>query len=193
MSDLNNFFSPPFVAFCSRLYGHPLSSLSCWAALEKIPRGSLPTIFTTRERSADNNWVQVPVQYYDAGLDSNIGCRITIDLDGHSQNDVFVLIPYDIVHDIVQDGIENCVDMRGIGAFSTYGLRNTFQSLLTPTAFDGSAISDSQTYAVQQPDGTIDSVAVPPDPVVEGGYSKLLESLHTAPRRRYFILAVPHL
>ena len=176
MSTLADLIPRPFVAFCTPAFGRPLLLPPCQEALSTIPQGTLPQVFTTRQSAAGNNWIQVPQRYSD--LEDNPSCTITIDLDGHSPRDVFVQIPYDQIRTLALIIIHSCVATRAEGGYVNYGLQSTVQALLEPTAYDGSAISNSSSAsAVQQPDGVVDSVAVPPPLVVEGGYSKSLQVL----------------
>ncbi len=122
------------------------------------------------ERSASNNWVQVPVRYLND--DSNPSCNITVDLDGYWQNNVFVLVPYNTIRDLAESINAVCVAGNEAGVFASYGLHTTTQALLDPTAYNGSAIPNMTATVVQQPDGIVDSVALPRSSVPEGGPSK---------------------
>ena len=89
-------------------------------------------------------------------------CAITVDLDGHSLNDVFVLIPWDQVRHLAQIAINVCVDVHAEGGISFFGLNHTFESIIYRVPYDtriNSAIHD--TVDVMNPDGSIDSVAIP--------------------------------
>lgn len=160
----------PDAHFCSEFLGGPLSRESCQAAVDKIPQGTLPTIFTTRAHTATNNYVQVPIRYGDTELDSS--CMVTIDLDGHSQTDQFVILPWDGVREMAQVVVDGCVDGFHRGGYITYGVGRVFESLLDPTAYEGAQTEISPAW-VQQPDGTVETVAIPP-PRAENGYSKFV-------------------
>ena len=176
MSTLADLIPDPFAAFCASAYGYPLLLPPCQEALSTIPQGSLPSIFTTRQSTASNNWIQVPQRFSDH--EDNPSCTITIDLDGHSPHDVFVQIPYDQVRSLAQIIIHACVTTRAIGGYVNYGLHSTVQALLEPTTYDGNPVPDTSfPSAVQQPDGVVDSVAIPPPLFVEGGYSKSVQIL----------------
>ena len=151
----------PDLLSCSVFLGRPLTVRACQAALDGIPRGTLPTIFTTRARTASNNFVEVPQSYKDN--EARPGCEITIDLDGHSQNDKYAFVPFDAVREMGQKVINTCVSYGSQGRFITYGLKTTIQALLDPTSYDGSSIDIPAPATVQQPDGTTDytEIAIP--------------------------------
>lgn len=165
---------PPDGYYCSASLGFRNPAIAaCQAAWEDIPRGSLSSIFTTRPRTSTNNYVQVPDAYSDN--DANPLCTITIDLDGHSENDVFVLVPYDVIKEMTENLISKCVTEQ-MGGMMTYGMAGTLNTLLEPTAYDGSAINVPLPSVVEQPDGTVHSIAIPPPAVgpnvPDGGYSE---------------------
>ena len=151
-------FSELFVAFCSASLGHPLSLSSCLEAFSAIPQGILPSTFTTRQSVATNNWIQVPKHY--SHSNNHPSCNITIDLEGNSQHDVFVRLPFNALRKIARSIIRACVIGSADGGYTNYGLRDAAFALLEPTAYDGSAIKESNATAVQQPDGSVDSVAI---------------------------------
>lgn len=147
---------------CSDEYGYPLQVSHCEAALLNVPQGALPSIFTTRE---DNQYVTVPQRFVDHTRLPL--CAITIDLDGHSKTDVFVLIPWDEIRKIAARVIERCIGTIAKGGISTFGLSRTYDAFIPPEPYD-----PITAQAVISPDGSVDSVAVPPDH--EGGVSKFL-------------------
>lgn len=158
----------PDALFCSAFLGGPLSKQSCQATVDNLPQGTLPTIFTTRAHTATNNYVQVPARYGDIEL--GYSCTITIDLDGHSRTDQYVLVPWDEVRKMAQAVVDGCVDGLHRGGYITYGIGRVFESLLDPTAYEGGHTEIPPAW-VQQPDGTVDTVAIPPTRA-ENEYSK---------------------
>lgn len=159
------------VLLCSDRYGTPLARSSCQQTLSHMPRGSLPSIFTTRPRTPTNNYEHVPQRWVDNIFDIPT-CAITVDLDGHSINDVFVLVPWDTVRLVAQEIIDECVEPLYSGGMATFGLNHSFESVIHPTPYDP-RINPIRvaTVDVLNPDGTIDSVAVPAGS--EDGISKL--------------------
>lgn len=139
---------------------HPLTHWACQGAVDNLPRGALPSIFTTRAHTATNNYIQVPVQYTDA--EPNPGCMVTIDLDGHSENDQFVLVPWDEIREMAQVIVDTCVDLLARGGFITYGVGRTFESLVNPTTDEGNNVDIPTPASVLQPDGAVEFVAIPP-------------------------------
>jgi len=154
---------PPDGYYCSTSLGFRYPAMAaCLAAWQDIPRGSGPSIFTTQPRTPTNKYVQVPQSYTDNNL--NPQCTITIDLDGHSETDEFVLVPYDVIKDMTQDLITQCVTGQ-MGGRMTYVMKGTLDSLLEPTAYDGSAIFVPLLAVVEQPDGSTGSIVFPPPAV----------------------------
>ncbi len=161
---------PPDVHACSPLAlpQRPLGHRACQAAVDSLPRGILPSIFTTRAHTATNNYIQVPVQYTDAEPEPS--CIVTIDLEGHSQNDQFVFVPWNEIRDMAQIIIGTCVDLMSRGGFITYGVGRTFESLIHPTAYGNNDEIPAPAW-VWQPDGTVEFVAIPSLPATNE-YSK---------------------
>ena len=156
----------PDTLACSRVYQRTLGHGACQAAVDNLPRGALSSIFTTRARTATNNYVQVPVSYADAEPVSN--CVVTVDMDGHSQNDQFVVVPWDDIREMAQAVVDTCVGPWTRGGFITYGVGRTLESLIHPTAYG----ANNPTPAwVLQPDDTVEYVAIPSMPVMNE-YSK---------------------
>lgn len=124
----------PDAKACSQILGYPLSHWPCQAAVDNLPKGTLPSIFTTRAHTETNNYIQVPIDYADA--ESNPSCRVTITLDGHSQNDQFVFVPWNEIRKMAQVIVDRCVDLFNRGGFITYGVGRTFESLINPTSYD---------------------------------------------------------
>ena len=171
----------PDAMSCNPILGEGLKRSPCEAALANLPRGALPSIFTTRQSEPRNNWNQVPVRRVDS--DHNPECSITIDLDGHSQNDVFVLVPWDKIRAMAQDVIGICVDGFSWGGWETYGLNATFEALMPPAPYH--AIPPPDPATVVNPDGSEDSssVAMPEGYGGRHGFSKSYSNL--------FILSSP--
>ena len=145
---------------CDKEYGRPLDKSRCEVALSNLPRGALPSIFTTRRKTGTNNFVQVPKRYVDATRIP--ACAITVDLDGHSQHDVFVLVPWNSIRLIAAEIIEECVGIFTTGGISTYGLNQTFEAFIAATPYDPSINAiRAEPASVLNPDGSIDSVAIP--------------------------------
>ena len=117
-------------------------------------------------------FIAVPKHYVDSM--GSPACAITVDLDGHSLNDVFVLIPWDQVRHLARIAINVCVDVHAEGGISFFGLNHTFESIIYRVPYDtriNSAIHD--TVDVMNPDGSIDSVAIP-----AGSEDGISESFH---------------
>ena len=128
----------PDAEACSQFLGYPLNYWSCQAAVDNLPKGTLPSIFTTRAHTATNNYIQVPIHYTDA--ESYPSCRVSINLDGHSQNDQFVFVPWNEVREMAQVVVDGCVDTLNRGGFITYGVGRTLESLIHPTNYDNAEI-----------------------------------------------------
>ena len=114
----------------------------------------------------------VPKRYVDSTVSP--ACAITVDLDGHSLNDVFVLIPWDHVRLLAHIAINACVRDHAEGGISLFGLNRTFESIIYRVPYDtriNSALHD--TVDVMNPDGSTDSVAVP-----AGSEDGISESFH---------------
>ena len=142
---------------CTKQYGHPPLS-ACEAALNNLPYGELPSIFTSRTSEPTNNYITVPQYYVDS---AHPLCAITIDLDGHSTRDVFISVPWNTIRNITTGIIDRCIARINIGGWETFGLKRAFDAVISPS-FIGSEDGGS-TAAVADPDGTITSVAVPED------------------------------
>jgi len=164
-------FVGPDVSSCGAIYG-ALSTSPCQVALQGLPTGSIPTIFTSRTSASDNNFVTLPKRYVDSEIHPS--CAITIDLDGHSKDNVFVLVPWKKIRSIVQDIIDSCVDRSHWGGFETFGLQRTFDAMIDPRLIEPNEANNAVPAQVVQPDGTIDTsvVAIPPD-TSSSGYGKL--------------------
>ena len=150
---------PPDVRACSRFLGHPLDRRACQAAVDNLPRGTLPSIFTTRRHTATNNYIQVPVRYHDTELTSS--CVVTIDLDGHSLTDQFVSVPWDEIRKMAQVVVDICVSFLDRGGFITYGVGRALESLIHPTTYGINNAEIPTPAWVQQPDGTVEFIAIP--------------------------------
>lgn len=167
----------PDAQSCSQFLGFPLSHQACQAAVDSLPRGTLPSIFTTREHTGTNNYIQVPVRY--PGIDSTPSCVVTVDLDGHSLRDQFVFVPWDEIREMAQRVVNLCVDSTHRGGFITYGIPRTLESLIRPTAYGGDNTEIPAPAWVRQPDGTVDVVAIPSVSATYG-YSRFCHTaLHT--------------
>ena len=154
----------PDARACSQFLGRPLGHEDCQAAVDHLPRGTLPGIFTTRAHTATNNYIQVPVRYNDEDLGPS--CSVTIDLEGHSLTDQFVLVPWDEIRDMAQAVVDSCVDILNRGGFVTYGIGRTLESLIHPMAYGGDDAKIPTPAWVRQPDGSIAYVAIPSPPAV---------------------------
>lgn len=111
--------------------------------------------------------------YTDNG--ANPQCVIAIDLDGHSKDNVSVEVSWNDIKQMAWTLMAECIPQQ-LGGVRTYGMANTLQALLEPTAYsDGSPIDlGGVPAAVEQPDGTINSVGIPESLSVsaDGGYSE---------------------
>jgi len=157
------------VTVCDKRFGKPLDISRCMAALSNLPDSTLPSIFTTRTHSDTNNYEQVPRRFVDAA--NHPACAITVDLEGHSQNDVFVLIPWIEVRAIARHIIDYCVGRSTRGGMSTFGLHHVFEAIISPTPYN----PGPEPAVIVNPDGSIDSVAIPPGPT-DGRISESLIS-----------------
>ena len=152
----------PDTQACSRFLGRPLYHLDCQAAVDSLPRGSLPSIFTIRARTTFNNYIEVPV--YHVNSQFNPSCMITIDLDGHSRTDQFVSVPWDEIRQMAQAIVYRCVDRFQLGGFITFGVGRTFESLIFPTTYGTDHVPIPNPASVLQPDETVSFVAIPYTP-----------------------------
>ena len=160
----------PNTASCNQGYGHPLPRWPCEIALSDIPIGSVPRTFSTKAKTQTDDWEQLPLRYVDNAAKPI--CVITVELEGHSQSDVSVTISYDMIRNIAINVKENCVHRLTWGGWETYGLDATFRALVPPVAYDGS--TPRQPAAVENPDGSIDSVGLPEGTSGVDGFSKCL-------------------
>ena len=146
---------------CSVHYGALMQKPRCDAALFKMPEGNIPSIFTTRQGRVPPNYVQVPQIFRDN--DEHAECTITVDLDGHSQSDIFVLRPWNEVRRYTAMIIDDCVAQYTKGGIDTFGLNRTFEALVPMTPYDTRVNPVRGAPAeVENPDGTVgDSVAMP--------------------------------
>lgn len=153
----------PDSSTCSRYFGRQLLPERCMAALDKIPSGALQSTFSTRQSTTSNNHIEVPLRYFDD--DHNPSCRITIDLEGRSENNVFVQVSFDDVRQMAKFVIDTCVTRRQVGGRITFGLLDTLTAMVFPRSYDGSPVSIPVPAIVSQPDGTVDGgiVAIPND------------------------------
>ena len=108
--------------------------------------------------------------------EANPQCIITIGFDGHSKDNVSIEISWNDIKQMAWSLTAKCIPQQ-LGGVRTYGMANTLQALLEPTAYiDGSPINIDGVHAaaVEQPDGTINSVAIPESLSVsaDGGYSE---------------------
>ncbi|KAL8827061.1 MAG: hypothetical protein Q9191_003417 [Dirinaria sp. TL-2023a] len=132
---------------------------ACETALSNLPRGTLLSIFTTRQGAPTNNWNHVPKRYVD--LVDNPKCSITVDLDGHSLHDVFVLVPWDKIRAIAEDVIGFCVKDLSWGGWETYGLNASFEALMPPSPYDSlSPAAPTGPAVAYNPDGS-GGIAIP--------------------------------
>lgn len=140
---------------CSPRLSTTLKRRPCEAALSHLPQGTLPSIFTTRPAAPENNFHQVPKRYFDSGV--NPQCSIDVALDGHSQRDVYVLVPWDKIRSMAIDLISLCVDGLSWGGWETFGLNASFEALISPSRYNG------EPAVVHNPDGSEDDsrIAIP--------------------------------
>ena len=166
----------PDARACSQFLGRPLGHAECQAAVDNLPRGTIPSIFTTRTHTATNNYVEVPVRYNDNDLSPS--CSVTIDLEGHSLSDQFVFVPWNEIREMAQAVVDTCVDILNRGGFITYGIGRTLESLIHPMAYGGDDAKVPTPAWVRQPDGSITYVAIPSAPAVNE-YSTFSCTLNT--------------
>ena len=152
----------PDLYLCSASLGRFLTRRGCQVAVDNLPRGHLPRIFTTRAHTATNNYIQVPLQYSDSRTRPT--CKVSINLDGHSRTDQFVFVPWDEIRQMAQVVVNRCVGQWSTGGVITYGLGNTFESLVSPTPYEETSIPTPAW--VWQPDGAVDFVAIPSTPEI---------------------------
>ena len=107
------------------------------------------------------NFVTVPKRYADSEVHPS--CIVTVDLDGNSKKNVYVLVPWKKIRRIVEDILDDCVDGLGAGGFETWGLKSTFDALANTTSDEADDVNNPVPAYVEQPDGSVDSVAIPPD------------------------------
>lgn len=158
----------PNTASCNPGYGHPLIRWPCELALSDMPTGSIPRTFSTKAKTQADDWEQLPQHYVDNT--AKPACVITVELEGHSQSDVSVTISYDMIRNIAINVKENCIQRLSWGGWETYGLDATFRALVPPAAYDGSIYR--QPAAVENPDGSMDSVGLPEGTSGVDGFSK---------------------
>lgn len=84
-------------------------------------------------------------------------------------NDQFVFVPWDEIREMAQVIVNVCVDITSRGGFITYGLGRTLEALIYPTTYQNTEIPTPAW--VWQPDGTVESVAIPSMPAINE-YSK---------------------
>ncbi len=174
----DNYPAPPHGYYCSTCLGFKYPAMAaCLATWQDISRRNLSCIFVTQLRTSTNDCFQVLQSYAYNKLKSQR--TTTIDLDGHSETDEFVLVPYDVIRDMTQDLVTKCVTGQ-MGGRMTYGMKGTLDSLLKPTAYDGSALYVPLPAVVEQPDGNTGLFVFPPPAVglnvPDGGYSESLPS-----------------
>ena len=149
----------PDARACSQFLGRPLGHGECQAAVDNLPRGTLPSIFSTRAHTTTNNYIQVPVRYNNDEIRPS--CSVTIDLEGHSLTDQFVFVPWDEIREMAQALVDSCVDMLKCGGFITYGISRTLESLIQPMAYGRGNANIPTPAWVRQPDESIAYVAIP--------------------------------
>lgn len=145
------------ITYCSFRYGYHLDPRRCELALANVPEGALPRIFTTR---ANDNYLQVPRRYYDSI--QGPACVITVDLEGHSREDVYVLVPWNEIRLIAAKIIQECVVDSGTGGFSTFGVNQSYEAIVASVPYDTSINPVRvRPQEVVNPDGSIETIAVP--------------------------------
>ncbi|KAI4185015.1 MAG: hypothetical protein L6R41_004387 [Letrouitia leprolyta] len=121
----------------------------------------LNTVFSLH--SSNPGVTQLPRRYTEPA--GRLSCTITVDLDGHSQNDVTISVPWDVLRQVTQDLIDKCAS-RHLGGAITYGLGNTLDALVNPVAYDGASID--LTAIVLQPDGSSAFAFLSPQAIADG-------------------------
>ena len=147
---------------------------ACQLAWMQMLNGPQPKSFTTGASfTSSSNDIQVPVVYTDN--EANPQCITTIDLDGHSKDNVSIEISWNDIKQMASSLMAECIPHQ-LGGVRTYGMANTLQALLESTTYiDGSPINLGGVHAAgEQPDGTINSVAIPESLSVsaDGGYNE---------------------
>ena len=167
----------PDIRSCHQEYG-VLDRPSCDIALEALPKGALPSIFSSRQSIMDNLFT-LPRVYVDSA--ERPRCVITIELDGNSNRNVYVLIPWDKVKEMAEIIMDSCIHIDGFGwgGTATYGLQRTFDALVFPTLYDREEGQIAEPAEVIQPDGSRGVVAMPADDANQG-YGKPLEINRTS-------------
>lgn len=158
----------PNTSSCSPGYGNPLIRWPCEIALSEMPTGSTLKTFSTKAKSRNDDWIQLPQRYVDE--DAQPACVITIDLEGHSQRDASFSVSYDTIRIIAQNVMNNCIGGHGWGGWETYGLLNTFQALRRPEPYDGSIAQQAAVF--ENPDGSISSLGLPEGTGGINGFSR---------------------
>lgn len=179
----------PDISHCNTRLGRMISVTACQTALSQMPRNratGLNSVFASQ--SSNRGFTQLPLTYI--GSAGRRSCVITIDLDGHSQNDVTVTVPWDVVRQVIQALIDRCAS-RMIGGMITYGLGNTLNALINPVAYDGAAID--LTAVVQQPDGSDTFAFLAPRAIAEGYSMSLSNNLCVGFSLLKLTMAVPSL
>ncbi|KAL8818190.1 MAG: hypothetical protein Q9191_007995 [Dirinaria sp. TL-2023a] len=155
----------------------------CNIALEAMPKGALPSIFSPRASIMDNAFT-LPRFYVDSA--ERPRCVITIELDGHSNRNVFVLIPWDKIRDMAEIIMDTCIPLGGYGwgGTATFGLQRTFDALVNLAPYDREEGQLAEPAEVTQPDGSGGFVAIPADAASQG-YDVPLYLLVTVSGQRY--------
>ena len=150
----------PDIRSCHHDYGL-LDRPSCETVIENLPRGSLPSIFSTRQGTMGNMFILPRV---DVDSAERPRCVVTIDLDGHSNRNVFVLVPWNKIREMAKTILDLCVSSNGFGwgGTVTFGLQRTFDALVHPVRYDLDRGPVAVPAEVIQPDGSRGIVAIPP-------------------------------
>ena len=149
----------PDVRSCHHEYGI-LDRRSCETAIELLPRGALPSIFSVGQETMDNMFT---LPRFEVDSAERPRCVITIDLDGHSDRNVFVLVPWNKIREMAESILDLCISSAGFGwgGTVTFGLQRTFDALVNPAPYGPDGGQVAEPAEVIQPDGSRGIVAIP--------------------------------
>lgn len=157
----------PETMSCSPGLGNPLSRWACEIALSEIPHDRTPRTFSIKAKSSDHDeWIELPQRFADD--DAHPSCEFTFELEGHSKRDETVVASYQMIRNIAINLLSTCVLDKTWGGWETFGLDRTFRALIPPTPYDQFAM-------VENPGGSVDSVALPEN---TGGSTRFSKSPH---------------
>ena len=143
----------PNTMSCSPGLGSPLNRWPCEIALSEIPHETTLRTFSSKAKPFDHDeWIELPQRF--ANNDVHPDCEFTIELEGHSKRDDSVVASYEMIRNIAINLLSTCVINKAWGGWETFGLDRTFRALVPPTPY-------AQVAAVENPRGSVDSVALP--------------------------------